>query len=69
MFGSYSKGEQTEKSDLDLLVTYSEPVDLLVIARLRRYLKRKLHLKVDVVSKEFLNKSITEKVSREAVTI
>ena len=69
VFGSYSKGEQTEKSDLDLLVTYSEPVDLLVIARLRRYLKRRLHLKVDVVSKEFLNKNIKEKVSREAVTI
>jgi predicted nucleotidyltransferase len=44
-------------------------VDLLVISRLRRYLKRKLHLKVDVVSKEFLNKSIKEKVLREAVTV
>jgi predicted nucleotidyltransferase len=69
VFGSYSKGEQTEKSDLDLLVTYSEPVDLLVIARLRRYLKRKLHLKVDVISKEFLNKNIKEKVLQEAVTV
>ena len=69
VFGSYSKGEQTEKSDLDLLVTYSEPVDLLVIAKLRRYLKRRLHLKVDVVSKEFLNKNIKEKVLREAVTV
>ena len=69
VFGSYSKGEQTEKSDLDLLVIYSEPVELLVISRLRRYLKRKLHMKVDVVSKEFLNKDIKEKVLQEAVAV
>jgi predicted nucleotidyltransferase len=69
VFGSYSRGDQTEKSDLDLLITYSEPVDLLLVARLRRYLRRKLHMKVDVISKEFLNKNIKDKVLREAVTV
>ena len=28
IFGSYSRGEQTEKSDLDLLVTFSEPIGI-----------------------------------------
>jgi predicted nucleotidyltransferase len=69
IFGSYSRGEQTETSDLDLLVTYSETVDLLLIASLRRYLKRKLHMKVDVVSKEFLNKNIKDHVLEEAVAV
>ena len=58
IFGSYARREQDNQSDLDILVTYSEneAVSLLTVARLRRYLKRKLHVKVDIVSKEFLNK-------------
>jgi len=69
IFGSFARGEQNEKSDLDILVTYSEMVDFLLIARLRRYLRRKLHMKVDVISKEFLNKHIKEKVLEEAVPV
>ena len=69
IFGSYARSEQTKKSDLDLLVTYSEMVDLLLVAGLRRYLRRKLHVKVDVVSKEFLNKHIREQVLEEAIPV
>ncbi len=69
IFGSYARGEQTEESDLDLLVTYSEMVDLLLIARLRRYLRRKLHIKVDVISKEFLNQHIKDQVLEEAIPV
>ena len=69
IFGSYARSEQTEKSDLDILVTYSEMVDLLLVAGLRRYLRRKLHMKVDVVSKEFLNKHIKDQVLEEAVPV
>lgn len=69
IFGSYARSEQTEKSDLDILVTYSEMVDLLLVAGLRRYLRRKLHIKVDVISKEFLNKHIRDQVLEEAVSV
>ena len=69
VFGSYSRGEQTKNSDLDLLVTYSESVDLLLVSRLRRYLRKKLHMRVDVVSKEFLNKRIKDQVLEEAVAV
>jgi predicted nucleotidyltransferase len=69
IFGSFARGEQTEKSDLDLLVTYSDMVDLLMIASLRRYLRRKLGRKVDVVSKKFLNKHIKEQVLEEAIPV
>lgn len=69
IFGSYARGEQTEESDLDILVTYSEMVDLLLIARLRRYLRRKLRMQVDIISKEFLNKYIKEQVLEEAIPV
>lgn len=69
VFGSYSRGEQTKNSDLDLLVTYAESVDLLLISSLRRYLRSKLRMRVDVVSKEFLNKRIKDQVLEEAVAV
>ncbi len=69
IFGSFARGDQNEKSDLDVLVTYSEIVDFLLISRLRRYLRRKLRMKVDVVSKEFLNEHIKDRVLEEAVPV
>jgi hypothetical protein len=69
IFGSYARGEQTEKSDIDILVTYSEGADLLLAAGLRRYLKRKLHVKVDVVSKKYLNPLIKNHVLNEAIPV
>ena len=71
IFGSYARGDQTERSDLDILVTYSktQAVSLLTVAGLRRYLRRKLCVKVDVVSKEFLNKYIKDEVLKEAVAV
>ncbi len=69
IFGSYARGEQNEKSDLDILVTYSEMVDLLLVAQLRRYIRRKLHIKVDVISKKYLNSHIRDQVLEEAISV
>ena len=69
IFGSYARGEQTAKSDLDLLVTYSQAISLLAIYDLKMYLKRKLHLKVDVISKDYLNKHIRDEVLKEVVAV
>lgn len=69
VFGSYAREEQTENSDLDILVTYSGAVSLFTIYDLKQYLKRKLHMKVDVVSKEYLNKHIKDQVLKEAVAV
>jgi hypothetical protein len=70
IFGSYARKQATEKSDIDLLVTYSTTdYDYFTILGLRNYLRRKLHMKVDIVSKEFLNKHIKDEVLREAIAV
>lgn len=69
IFGSYARGVQTEKSDIDILVTYSEGADLLLVAGLRRYLRRKMRVKVDVVSKKYLNPLIKDHVLNEAISV
>jgi len=51
------------------LVTYSGAVSLFTVYDLKVYLKRKLHVKVDVVSKGFLNKHIKEQVLKEAISV
>jgi uncharacterized protein len=68
IFGSYAR-EQTEKSDIDILVTYSEGADLLLVAGLRQYLRRKLRIKVNVISKKYLNPIIKDQVLDEAIPV
>jgi predicted nucleotidyltransferase len=70
IFGSYAREQATEKSDIDLLVTYSTTdYDYFTILGLRNYLRRKLHMKVDIVSKEFLNRHIKDEVLKEAIPV
>jgi len=70
IFGSYARNQATEQSDIDLLVTYStKDYDYFTIIGLKRYLRRKLGVKVDVVSKEFLNKHIKDEVLKEAIPV
>ncbi len=66
IFGSYARNQATEQSDIDLLVTYSTTdYDYFTIIGLKNYLRRKLGVKVDFVSKEFLNKNIKDRCSRK----
>ena len=69
IFGSYARGQQNEKSDVDLLVTYCEPVSFFVTYDLQNYLRRKLRVKVDVVSKKFVNPYIKSRVLQEAIAV
>ena len=69
IFGSYARCEQSKNSDLDLLVTYSEPLDFIEIYHLRKFLQEELKIKVDVISKLFLNPFIKERVLNEAVSV
>ncbi len=46
--GSYVRGEQTEDSDLDLLVTFTETPGLIEFVGLEHYLEDTLGLSVDL---------------------
>ena len=50
IFGSYVRGEQNEKSDLDILVDFKESIGLEFI-ELAEFLETILGMKVDLVSK------------------
>ncbi|WP_297522978.1 nucleotidyltransferase family protein [Thermococcus sp.] len=65
VFGSYSRGEQREDSDVDVLVEFEKPVGLIDFVRLREYLESLLGVKVDLVTKRALKKRIKERVLQE----
>jgi predicted nucleotidyltransferase len=51
LFGSYVRGDQDEKSDLDVLVKFREPVGFLFI-HLADFLEELLGIEVDLVTKD-----------------
>jgi len=68
-FGSYSRGEQTRKSDVDVLVVFSEDarVGFFKFLELEEFLSRKLGVKVDLVTKAALKPMLKERILREMV--
>jgi predicted nucleotidyltransferase len=69
IFGSYARRGQTQQSDIDLLVTYSEAPDIVGVNSIKRFLRRKLGVKVDIVSKKYVNPLIKEKILKEAIPV
>jgi uncharacterized protein len=69
VFGSYAKNNQTDESDLDLLVEFTKPVSLLKLIALENYLSDLLDLKVDLVPKENLRTELEETIIKEALSL
>lgn len=69
IFGSYVRGDQTEKSDVDLLVTYRSPYSLWELIDAERFLKRKLHVRVDLVPKDSLKPRLKDRILSEASSV
>ncbi|WP_297091526.1 nucleotidyltransferase family protein [Thermococcus sp.] len=65
VFGSYSRGEQKEDSDVDILVEFEKPIGLIDFIRLQEYLESLLGVKVDLVTKGALKKRIKERILQE----
>ena len=49
IFGSYARGEQKKKSDVDILVEISDDVSLLGVIRLKNVLEKALRKRIDLV--------------------
>ena len=69
LFGSYVRKEQKGKSDLDILVEFSEPIGLFEFIELEDFLTGKLGVKVDLVMRKSLKKRIKERIIKEAIYV
>lgn len=69
VFGSYSRGEQTKKSDVDVLVVFSKDarVGFFRFLEFEEFLTRKLGVKVDLVTRNALKPMLKEQILKETV--
>ena len=71
IFGSYTRGEQTKKSDVDILVEFSEDakVGFFKFLDLEEFLSRELDVKVDLVTKGALKPYIGKHILQEVIMV
>jgi uncharacterized protein len=69
IFGSFVRGEQKEGSDLDILVEFERPVDLLEVVGLEMFLSEALQIKTNVVLKRSIRPELKDIILEEAVPV
>lgn len=69
VFGSYARGEQTEESDVDVLVDAGRGMTLLDLAGLQIELQDALGVDVDVVTKNSLRPVVAARVLPERIVL
>ena len=69
IFGSVATGEDTEASDIDLLVTFDEPPSLMALARLERELSEAVGYPVEVTPSGNLPTHKREQLLQESIAL
>lgn len=65
LFGSYARGYQDDKSDIDLLVEFSRPIDLFAYVNLRDRIARSMDRDVDLVTVGGIKPALRDRILSE----
>jgi uncharacterized protein len=69
LFGSRARGSEHAESDIDLLVDFAAPIDLLTFMELEEELQVWLGARVDLVPRDALKPLLRDRILREAVSV
>src|SRR5690606_986940 len=69
LFGSYSRGEQTESSDVDLAVEYVGSMTFREQVMLESELSAALNVRVDLADRDGLRRRIRDRMERDAIAV
>lgn len=69
VFGSYARGEENEKSDLDILIDFDIKVDLLELIGLEQELSELLGIKVDLVTLRSVHASLKPYIESDLIIL
>jgi uncharacterized protein len=71
IFGSYARGEQTETSDIDILIEYdrSKKMSLFKFIGLEDFLKSVFNKKVDLVTRKALKPRMGKRILNEVIFV
>ena len=70
IFGSYARGENTEKSDIDILVKFKVAPSLITLIKLENELSDLLGIKVDLITIGAIkNKRVQKSIKKDLINI
>ncbi len=69
VFGSFARGDNTQTSDVDILVRFSQPIGFFKFIDLENYLTKLLGRQVDLVTEKALKPTIKNDVLREVMYV
>ena len=69
IFGSYARGEQSRKSDVDILIEINDSVGLIEFIKLKMAIQELLRKKVDLVEYSTIRPEIRENIIRNEISI
>lgn len=69
IFGSYTRNEQNEKSDIDILIELSENIGLLKFIQIENLIKSIIGEKAEVVIKSDIRPELRDNILKETIFI
>ncbi len=69
IFGSYARGEQDRKSDVDILIEINDKVGLVEFIGLKIAIQELLGKKIDLVEYDTIRPEIRENIIRDEISI
>jgi predicted nucleotidyltransferase len=71
LFGSYAKDEQTDGSDIDLIVEFAMNTPNLfdIKNELKKYIKEKFHIQVDIAREKYLKPIYRDSILKETIYV
>ncbi|MBU6431283.1 MAG: nucleotidyltransferase family protein [Patescibacteria group bacterium] len=69
VFGSVSRGDDSPKSDVDIMVSLGKPMGMFAYMGLVREIEKKLDRKVDLVTENSINKFVRPYIQSDLKTI
>jgi predicted nucleotidyltransferase len=69
VFGSFARGEENEKSDLDILIDFEKKTDLLELIGIEQELSELLGIKVDLVTLRSVKASMKPYIESDLIRL
>jgi predicted nucleotidyltransferase len=69
IFGSYARGEQKKKSDIDILIKIHNDASLMTLIGLKMELEKIIKRKVDLVEYECIRKELKRQILNDEIRI
>jgi predicted nucleotidyltransferase len=69
IFGSYARGEENEKSDLDILIDFETKVNLLELIGIEQEISELLGIKVDLITLRSVNATLKPYIESDLIRL